>query len=358
MKIIIDSEWVFHSYVPVTFIVFRSVYSFWIKYRLLLTNHFSSLFELLEKLNIDSKQTELFLSVEEEFFQSFVYGDSNERLKFSRFSKKKINFYQFDEILKSNKFNSRIYSRDGLIIKSAEGFADSNFNEIIFNFDHVSEDLICIGPVDQQAYVQIESITIYSDDLLCDQVSYNSGNNFKDIQYSNNLIFIENSGNEFSFLAFNNEPKLFIDISKLLKSRKTNITLVLKLKVDLNLTQYYRQAFIGKLNEEEIIKRKIFDKDSEITKLKQEMLNLKDIQSEYKNEISLLSSQLKNMTDEIKVLGEKISNYKIEIDDHISVNKDYKEQINELTNNLQEILNSTSWKITAPLRGIKKIIGK
>lgn len=351
-KYVIDSEWVFLNNIPAVFIFFRSVYSFWIKYNRLIKDHFTSLETLLEKFNISSIQLSLFLDIEENYFQSFVYGNEEERISLKRYKKTAYSLDEVKNVFDNNKYYSRIYDENGRVILSSEGYANDDFREIVFSTNYSTGDMLCVGPVDQQAFVQIQSIILESEDIIGGSINYSSKNNFNNIQYSNNIIVFDNDPDFFSFISFNNEPKFFIKVEpQLMVSENIVLKVKLQLKVDLDTAPYYREVFVKNSRELDHLRNELSRQHILLNNLLEKLDGSDKRLRELENEKGKLLKNKEELTEKNRDLTEK--------------NRDITQQIikngikiKEYEDKLEEILQSTSWKITSPLRKIGEIVRK
>ncbi|WP_184191244.1 hypothetical protein [Paenibacillus sp. JGP012] len=357
VKTVIDSEWVFDAHVPVDFIFFRSLYSLWIKYKSVLKNTFENLKNFMASFDIFSTQVDAFLTTEEEFFQSYVYGDNNDRINLQNYKKPRLSFPHIQNMLNNNKYSVAVRDGDDNIISLCTQAQSEEFSEISFDFnlnnDHIGiqKNIVALQPVDKQAYVMIKSIVLYNE---FGEIKYSSHGGFNDLAYSNNLILFEKE-ESFCFIAFNNEPRIILPLKSELRGSKYK--LIVKMKVDFNLSFYYREVFINNLKKIDDLMRKI-DINKDHISSKNKVIEKKDL---------IIDSQSKR----IENYQDCIDSYKKEIESYernINVNKQHIEaceqkiegleiEIEELENKLVMLLESKSWRITAPLRKVKRMLG-
>lgn len=343
-KIIIDSEWVFDDYIPVLFIFFRSVYSFWIKYATILTEDFIDLESLMMELGISGESYRLFLSIEEDYFQKYVYGDQISRFKLSQYKKNRLDFKQVKGLLDNNKYVIEAFNTNKVNILSTERTSSSDIEEITFEIkreDINDDNLLRFDPVDRQAYVEIkeavlEIVNSKSEDVV--SIPFESSN----IQYSNNIILIDNM-KELKFIAFNNDPQLFLKINEtLFNSDSLKLKIRIRMMVDFNLTPYYRENFILNLSLQE-------EKD-------QRIIEMKDLVERQLNEIETLSSQMEIIKGEIleqSLLNESLKKKEEHLNGEIL---ELEELLQKKDSDINLLLLSASWRYTAPLRKVMRFI--
>ncbi|MHA0856176.1 hypothetical protein [Paenibacillus sp. CMAA1364] len=317
-NVLLDCEWVFPFKIPIKYILFRSIYAFWVKYN----NYIEPLIsfeDILIKFEIDSELKDIFLIMEEEHFQLYVNGDWYKAGFFGRYVKEVHSLNKVTNLLEQSMINMKLffpsergYSEDNIISKvcaRSSGIMEVSF---ILDSNYSNEFPLRIDLLERPGVICFESIQIH--EISETDSSYTLDYNVKDITYNDNIIQLEEKG-ESLFLSTGEDPQLFLNIN----SKTIQRLLTLRMRIDLNITPYV----------ELILRRKTESIQGEIG-VYQEALD---------------KSKLENIH-----YSRKVDAYLKRINIVESEKAVYDKEINTYRSELKELKGSLSWKLTAPIR--------
>jgi hypothetical protein len=330
-NILLDCEWVFPFKIPLKYILFRSVYAFWVKYSF----YFKTLIsfeEILYRYDIDEGMKEIFLEMEEKYFQIYVNGEWYNQGFFGKYLKKTYDLTEITSHLEKKMFNMKLYPpvHNGYSEDSAISQGLANSNELI------DVDFILKGDFSKGIPLRIDPlecpgvIHIYSVQITDITSNENATYNLRDITYNSDVIKLEGEGN--SFLSIGNDPQLFLKSDSRISNKRLNIKMI----VDFDITPYL----------------------SVILKIKDDG---------FSREIGLLQNQLKIemniQQDIINKLGNENNAFHTKIEEHSQMISDLQTINLKLRNDtesyealLSEMRYSLSWRITAPFRFIGRLL--
>jgi len=191
-----------------------------------------------------------------------------------------------------------------------------------------------------------------------------------------NMIYIGEEGNCYDILSLTEDPQLFLDyyIVKELNERKAKILIdfkvlpltinealgILKEKYSNNIAQNIKLKEQVRAKNEEIekLKKEIEVRNEEIRKQKQEIEARNEEIRKQKQEIEARNEEIRKQKQEIEAKDEEIRKQKQEIGAKDEEIRKQKTNIDIFEKEISEILNSTSWHITKPLRYLGKIVKK
>ncbi|MFF2091709.1 hypothetical protein [Paenibacillus sp. NPDC058174] len=330
-NIIIDCEWVFPFRVPIRYILFRSLYAFSLKYKHYLLN-ITDLKEMCELLSIDDKMREVFMRMEEVNFQHFVRGKGNNEL--SKYSK---SVYTINpEIPVVDEFITKIfvpreegYSEHSSIAQLSEMSLLDKEYKFKISIDQIGETPIRFDPTDRPAIVGIKSIVIYSynhEKIL--NVVQIEGEQIKNVFGHNEHIIPLSRQDEYAFIAIDEDPQLFFE-GKNLFDQVGDYEVRITMKVNKDISESLKELYLNS-----------------------------EGKSSFQNEIQIFHKMVVDK-QELEELKGKYNTLQIELEDKQSELVRVEEELKERTlllqtkeRELNELLNSKSWKITAPLRAM------
>ncbi|MFC5446851.1 hypothetical protein [Paenibacillus aestuarii] len=324
-KIILDCEWVFPFRIPVKYILFRSIYAFWVKHQHYIAQLFS-FNELCIESGISESLIQPFTEMEENYFQKYVHGEYNGLRAYQK------DIYSLDDMKKNyhnqealQRFNIRTYSENQN--ESIPTYCSIHEMEYSLDISHVTS-VITIKPVDIDAVVEIKYISLDNEKVKLDSTSTQSQIRFE------NLIILNQTETTLSFVA---DQETKIEINKLNDINQLNFVM----KVTPINAEFFESYKITKT------KNKEFEEQyNELQKLRAEtLLELNNVQNKLTEAVEALSYH----SNEVKLLTDLN-------DEKLKLLEENEISIQSLENSLKEIYSSKSWKLTKPLRSLMKII--
>ncbi|KOS66606.1 hypothetical protein AEA09_17870 [Lysinibacillus contaminans] len=322
--IVIDYEWVFNFPLPINFILYRSILVFINKYSLYFEN-FMKKEEIFNELEITNSEIHIYNEMEKKFMT--MVGLNNFKSNYLKQNNTSV-FSEYLQDYSSALNNSEDYIQ--LFWDSGNGFNEKEsikylvgktkeMQEFVFKIPDLSLKAIRIDPVNSIGIITIHEV------VLVNETGSLVGNMIENLQVNNGLkkICINSAENDNIFLSINTDPQFIYYLNENSEIKDLNVRIVM---------QYSR----------------IYDEYQE------NML------------VELIENNL-----------QKKINFQLEMNEKLALN--YNETLNELEKNHKEILvkkdqlldeylknnekiinenngmkNSLSWKITEPLRKIKK----
>ncbi|WP_426451090.1 hypothetical protein ACP26L_03240 [Paenibacillus sp. S-38] len=356
-NIILDCEWVFNFNIPLKFILFRSVYAFWIKYQTQI-GRVVTMEEILELLDISTDEALLFYRMEEEFFQVYVHGEKYKSGILSSYNKEPYTSQKVTSLIYDNLYDvqvllpiNNVYTYE----KTNQNEFSEEFKELSFKFSDPFEDHIRIDPVNLPALVDIKSIELYKVNVdklervfVCDKET-----EFANLSYSDNILIIE-KGNVFSFLTLDKKNHLFLKVPE----TKGKIIIKVNIRVSKNIKdasdfikakleetkQLYSMRENNWLEQVNELNENVAQLQNDVanlgSQLKSKDLRIRELEVSYNINIVKLAdalSHIENLGAEVKLLSQVIS---------------------EKQNIINLMSNSLSWRVTRPVRFIGRTLKK
>jgi hypothetical protein len=301
----IDYEWIFDFTIPKQFIIWRScVVFYWMykhKYPLIL-----SLTEILELVGVNNKEHQIYLNLDYKF-QQYVHGDNfsyllNHKVMQSQVAPLDNRIKKYPQHAHMQLFyyqNDEINSND-IIILPLKNEQQTKFSFDLSNIEQISH--IRIDFTNFPVKVNLESVhlTTDNDKYLLTTPCYTNANQVN----GNNYIYLHDDPINVYYLT------------------------------PLNLTN---------IREVEVVVDLIPIKHSEIFELANSLtLN-------QKQQIEEINRSLNSKINELNSVQHELNNTQLEL-------RDNQHQLNLVNIELSQVYNSSSWKLTKPLRELVKII--
>lgn len=323
-QVVIDYEWVFDFPIPVNYILFRAILVFYNKYLSSLDN-FIEFEEIFDNLKISSNDLYLFDKMEMNFMSYVGQG------------------YSYANYLKANNADilsdySRQYSSAvsnsedfiQLFWDTGKGFNElestkliiektTNFIEFIFELPNTHIKKLRLDPCSSIGLITIKSVTLFTEADILEDISENMIMSYglKSIHEPINYIFF----------SINNDPQFIIE-------RQLNQQ-NLKMKVVIQYSKIYDETQANLMVE--LIEKNLQKKIDFQKKINEEQS--RDFEEE--------------MEQQNKAFEEKMEQLNRNFEDILDIRNRENQKLLEEINGLK---NSLSWKLTKPLRKIKKLI--
>lgn|GEM_PF-5917708 len=338
-SILIDCEWVFNFEVPASFVLYRSMYSFWTKHQFQIRPFFE-IEDFYSIVGIDGRILEFYVNMEKKF-QDYVHG----QYSLENYKKKTYLTSNIVKLIEEKKYYSYAYLPINGVYKSVKETEVNGFNDnVIFEFLDPCEDHVRFDVIRKPALIEIKSLKIT--DPIDDKKIYeqcDGTNEFEGLTFSNDVRVLSKE-NSLTLILLTDHTHLFL---------KLNLPVYngLKLILDIKLIHLIEENLIKKIEQ--------LEDDTDYLELKRVHSDLiqknnLDLQH-YEKENTKLETQIINCEKENIKLETQIIDYENEI---TIFKMNWEEQSNALIKKekeLNEILESKSWKLTEPLRKIMRI---
>ncbi len=343
---LIDYEWTFNFPVPIKYLMYRAVQNFICanaRRNVIVENG------IFDKLNINTDEVSIFDKMESNF-QSYVSKGSFVTRKF--YNKLHVkNYSAVDWALKNeietNKYVVEVYSEKGNGIEPLMKLYDVNSgNRGLIDIDiEKGTKLVRIDPVTDICIIGDVSIKAYRDGEEYSPEFITNG-----YRYSENSYVFENDDTQFHIYTDNNTTRIKMTyvivstdvsvVNDIIKEISTER--IEKSNLERNLSE--RQGVIESLNE------KIIKYDSDLrNSLENEKIQADKIRDQgevIKNQANMIDDQANVINDQVNMINTQKNDIEAK-SEHI---KYMDIELKRRESQIDEIYNSTSWKITAPLR--------
>lgn len=319
-QMLIDCEWVFPFKVPILFILFRSIYSFWVKHQENIRPLYQ-LEELLGEVGITQELMETFIEMEEVYFQAYVHGQKNVGASLKQYIQKNYSLDYVNSLLSSEHFTLKVFYYDQNKTYLEDTFIYTNTSKEFVEYKiplkySISCDHIRIDPIDIPSFVQINEIELFrlnEDNLVVESiVKCCQASGYSELTYGDNIIPIDSS-EHFSFFALDKNNHLFLQVGSRALSQKN-----LHLRIVMHVNTRYSSDF-----------KKLVNKKVEKLELHERLIEQKNLR------LNELEKIIKEKETEIRTKEQKISEQQKIID----------------------IMSSSySWKATKPFRDMKSLL--
>ncbi|WP_438348912.1 hypothetical protein ACP8HI_25565 [Paenibacillus sp. FA6] len=343
-NVLLDCEWVFPFKIPIKYILFRSIYAFWVKYNVYI-EPLISFDDILIKFEIDLELKDIFLTMEEEHFQLYVNGDWYKAGFFGRYVKEVHSLNTVTGLLEQSMINMKLffpsdrgYSEDYVISKlctRSTGIMEVSF---ILDANYSNKFPLRIDLLERPGVICFESIQIH--EISETDSNYSLDYNMKDITYNDNIIQLEEKG-EALFLSIGEDPQFFLNVNSI----STKQLLVLRMRIDLNITPYV----------ELILRRKTEDFQEEVGVHQQVLDKSKLENAHYLRKMDAYLERINVIESEKVAYETEISTYLERINVVESEKAIYNKGMNTYRSEIKEMKESLSWKVTAPIRYLGRI---
>lgn len=287
-----------------------------------------------------------------------------------------------------------IYSEDNS--KSFGVIVDGNFHTYEFPIPGGIGSVVRLDPMNFPGYAEIRTIKLLADSKDITLLQYwGIENNFEGVIEGNNIVYLTTS-EAYTFLSINDDPQFYISNVPPAPQDST-----LKLQIELSVEKFLTPNIISKVQhvfENQTLEKNAFErklnevridlsyKDELLGNQTNELIELKNNLSEkednIKKQVELLSNlqeELNNKDELLNIKYEELNKFQIELIDKTQqlVELDVKllllhgdlslkekqlhHQSNDmvnLNNELRSIINSTSWRITSPIRQLVNKVRK
>ncbi|NGZ76059.1 coiled-coil domain-containing protein [Saccharibacillus alkalitolerans] len=355
VKTIIDCEWVFDFKIPLKFIFFRGVYSFWIKYQVELQSHLS-LLDLVSPYKITADMLTDFLEMEEKHFQFFVNGADYQVGFHGQYIKPNHSLQELYASRASQAFNVKlfyaneeIYDEDHSIVISTA--ASDEFREYSFKIDSQTlfADLpLRLDPFDRSGWASIQKIKIYESGsgkgiIISDKLELQNL-----FTYNDQVLLIPDDQN-FSFISLMEDPQLFINLKSISKEfLHSDLVFEISMRFGVLDKEIFEKIYMVYKKDKQDLEYVISFERKNYNKLlndSNEKLNDRDKQLEKQNEkIEMLQKELKETRETLTKVEYNFT--------------EAQEQLDNAKKELNELLHSKSWQITRPLRALMAAFAK
>ncbi|NOU66231.1 methyltransferase domain-containing protein [Paenibacillus sp. LMG 31461] len=222
--------------------------------------------------------------------------------------------------------------------------------------EQVKKGRLRIDPITRPAYVEIDSIEIYDQNNAIKVASYSENNRFEGLLAGKDIVQID-STSAYKIISIDNDPQLYLE-------GITEITIESSLKLQItmrffeNIAEKLSQE-INKTNQELMDKNELLVRSHEQLDQQSEQLILQERQIienqqdllQINNELLDQKKMLVIQIEETAGLNQQISDINREI---LELNKDLLKAKAEI----DAFESSLSWRLTAPLRRVKRLIFK
>ncbi|WP_281890071.1 hypothetical protein [Paenibacillus sp. YYML68] len=365
--IIIDCEWVFNFNVPVLFIMYRAILSFWTKYCNFISVNVS-LADIIRYFEISENLVDIFNDIERNF-QSMVHGENRTDDQYRKIR------YSLNSVV--NLINETKYPVQVLLPVNGEYTYEKTiwtnysqqFQVLQFNFNQEFDDHFRIDPIKQSAYIIIRSIYIIVSDSENGEkriVLADESNDFLNISYNENIRRINRETKYFSCLTVGSNNHLFIKYTHEKNEQVKGENRQYKIFVEMSATTIHDTVVRELIMNMQLLEEKnatIAEKNEQICEQKSKIYSLN---SDIISTLDKIKKQDKIITEKI-VLHEKLQNELESQKNNLMQNKhefellksefiQLNDQLLDIKQKHFELQNSTSWKLTKPLRFIGSLI--
>lgn len=309
VPILIDCEWVYPFEIPISYILYRSLYSFWTKHQLQIRPYFE-IEELYHIAEIDSSIVEQYDKMEQNF-QRNVHGQN----ALEKYKRKSYSTQSILKLINEHQYYSYAYLPVNMEYKFVEEVkVDSSQTEIRFHFTDPCEDHVRFDLIRKPALVELKSIKIVDQfDVaniyeLCD-----SSNDFEGLTFSEDVKILSKEGN-LTVMFLTEMTHIFL---KLKRSAYHGFKLILEVK----LIQIVNEKIVEQIEHEK--------RDYE--------------------------TQLKIVQNEVEQYKNKVEELRKDIEQKKMIINDLEDELSLKNKQLNEITESKYWKITSPIRKVHKI---
>jgi len=348
VKTIIDCEWVFDFKIPLKFIFFRGIYSFWIKYQEELQAHFS-LFDLISPYGITEEMMTVFLNMEEKHFQFFVNGADYEIGFHGQYIKPNHSLPELYASKANQVFNVKLfYANEGGYDEERSialtGSAFGGFQKYSFKINAqslFSKEPLRLDPFDCSGWASIKMIRIYESGSGKEIIISKKSELQNTFTYNDQVLLIPDDQN-FSFFSLTEDPQLFINLENVSEEF---------LQSDLIFEMFMYFRILDKGISEEICR--IYEREKQ------------DLEHSIFIERQNFDTQLRDCNKELEQKNEKIEMLQQELTETREMLKkveydfsETQEKLDNVKKEINELLHSKSWKITRPLRALVAAFAK
>lgn len=246
-------------------------------------------------------------------------------------------------------------------------FSEANsFKEIVYydNLMHTYnvkitsdfEGYLRIDPGNWRSIVNIKSITLSVIDENGDLSEFQTStyeNRFKDLSFGQNILCLNQSGGLLQLYSQNKDPQLLLKVEKEIKSEYVLVSVEMSLSKDFNVIDEYltNKIIFSYVQEEQI--------EQQREQIEQQREQIETQAIELKNLAAQIESLQTNLDETNRHLGDKTEELSIlqcQFEDQIELKLE--KQSEYFNNRLNELYNSNSWKVTAPLRSLGRLARK
>ncbi|GGN92951.1 hypothetical protein [Saccharibacillus kuerlensis] len=343
-KNIIDCEWVFDFKIPIKFIFFRGVYSFWIKYQADLDSKVS-LKELLAPYEITEANLVDFLEMEEKYFQNYVNGKDYLVGFHGNYMKPSYPVNHLYQTAMGQMFNVKLfyenngqYDEDhcmvwtGIASGQVQTYSFQVSKEMLF-----SEMPLRLDPFDRSGFAKIKSLKIYNS---CneDRKLFFKESSFHNLFNYNEQVNIVQNNQEIFLFSIEEDPQLFLKpLHSLVNSLDSTFFIEIEMQVELVSSKFIEDLCVMY--------------SDKIEKVEQQMRSATSEAEEKVKKLIALDKKLKEKTNKIEEKEKDLKEKQKEVEQLTAV-------LNTSRATLNQVLNSKSWKFTEPLRKLMSVFSK
>lgn len=232
--------------------------------------------------------------------------------------------------------------------KKTKIIEDGEFHK--YNIEIPSGDIIRFDPSNKQG--QLEIISIIVSNSLLEKIEISKETNFKELAIISGLLQLDHV-ELLNVVSLSNDPQILINLSNLERNNNSKVSITIEMRYIPNISNLVIDNFLIKSNE--------------LVKTQHELNELNAVYNEVKDNFKVVTKQLQESADWLQKLELSVSEGNINI---VSLKNDLENSRNselakassllEMENELSIIKNTISWRITRPLRIIRKYtpIGK
>ncbi|MBW7475063.1 hypothetical protein K0T92_09920 [Paenibacillus oenotherae] len=332
--VILDCEWVFPFKIPSLYIIWRSVYAFWVKHQYEVRALFE-FEELCDVVGITQDKHNIFLEMEETHFQKYVHGIKD----YTAYEKKGYTTEQLVQTTLDNQVAVGVYlpvDRVYTYVKELSINAGEQYQNLVYSFEEKFDDHIRIDPANFPALIEVKAVQLQEAQSTVPAEVANTDNHFEGITFSDDLIRLE-SADSLKMIALSDNSHLFFKINR-------QITGDFHVKISMRVIKVLPAAVVDY----------IISSKQESTVLEQEKQTVEDTNHQLQIELDEMAGNvagLEKSTAELMVKLDSVEREKEELERTI---EELESRNRELLMNVQLMENSHSWKLTAPLRAAQR----